>query len=122
MKTILIVDDNPAIRRILRALVERRSDWSVCGEAANGQEGVDQALRFTPDLIVLDLSMPVMNGFQAARQLRRLLPRVPILMFTTFGNAYVEKEAFAAGVTAVHSKSLGIDTLFKAVQNLLQAA
>jgi DNA-binding NarL/FixJ family response regulator len=122
LKTILIVDDSPAIRRSLRASLEQRTGWKVCCEAENGQEGVDQALRFNPDLIVLDLSMPVMNGFQAARELQRLLPRVPIVMFTTFSNSHVEREAFAAGVTAIQSKSAGLTPLLQVMQNLLQAA
>ncbi len=122
LKTILIVDDSPAIRRSLRASLEQRPDWKVCSEAENGREGVDQALRFNPDLIVLDLSMPVMNGFQAARELQRLLPRVPIVMFTTFSNAHVEREALAAGATAVQSKSAGLAPLLQVMRNLLQAA
>jgi DNA-binding NarL/FixJ family response regulator len=67
LKSILIVDNSPAIRRSLRALLEQPSDCEVCSEAENGRDGVDQALRLNPDLIILDLSMPVMNGFQAAR-------------------------------------------------------
>lgn len=122
MKSILIVDDSPAIRRSLRTFLEQRTDWNVCSEAENGREGVDQALRLSPDLIVLDLSMPVMNGFQAARELRRLRPLIPIVMFTTFSNAHVEKEAFAAGVAAIQSKSAGVESLFKVMQDLLQAA
>ena len=122
MKNILIIDDSPAIRRSLRALLEQCDEWKVCGEADNGRTGVQQALLLTPDLVLLDLSMPVMNGFEAARELQRTMPRVPILMFTTFSNAFVEKEAFAAGVTAVQSKSASLDSLFKKVQHLLQVA
>ena len=94
----------------------------VCGEAQNGRQGIEQAIRLRPDLIVLDLSMPVMDGFQAARELQRLLPKVPILMFTTFSNPHIEKEAFASGVTAVHSKSMGLEPLYENMQSLLQAA
>lgn len=122
LKNVLIVDDSRAIRRSLRTSLEQRTGWQVCGEAENGQDGVDQALRFSPDLIVLDLSMPVMNGFQAARQLQRLLPRIPIVLFTTFSNAHVEREAFAAGVKAVQSKSAGLAPLLEVMQTLLQAA
>jgi two-component system nitrate/nitrite response regulator NarL len=122
LKNVLIVDDSPAIRRSLRTSLEQRTGWQVCGEAENGQDGVDQALRFNPDLIVLDLSMPVMNGFQAARELQRLLPRIPIVLFTTFSNAQVEREAFAAGVKAVQSKSAGLAPLLEVMYTLLQAA
>lgn len=122
LKNILIVDDSPAVRRSLRALLGRRDDWEVCGEAENGREGIDKALQLHPDLVLLDLSMPVMNGFQAARELQRLLPRVPILMFTNFSNAQIEREAFAAGVTAVKSKSESVDSLFGSIQSLLTMA
>jgi DNA-binding NarL/FixJ family response regulator len=122
LKSILIVDDSPAVRHSLRTILEQQNDWEVCSEAENGREGIDQALRLNPDLIILDLSMPVMNGFQAARELRRLLPRVPVVMFTTFSNRHVEKEAFASGVAAIHSKSAGLESLFAVMQNLLQAA
>jgi DNA-binding NarL/FixJ family response regulator len=86
LKNILIVDDNAAIRCALRINLERCADWTVCGEAENGREGIKQALLLIPDLILMDLSMPVMNGFQAARELRRLLPKVPIVMLTTFNS------------------------------------
>jgi DNA-binding NarL/FixJ family response regulator len=99
------------------AVCELRSNNELagksCGEAENGREGIVQALSSSPDLIVLDLSMPVMNGFQAARELQRLLPRVPIVMFTTFSNTHMEREAFAADVSAVQSKSAGLAPLLQ---------
>jgi len=122
VKSILIVDDSSAIRRMLRTVLDGRSDWKVCGEARNGREGIDQALNLCPDLILLDLSMPVMNGFQAARELQRLLPKVPILMFTTFNDSDIEQEALSSGVAAVKSKSEGIAPLFASIQDLLKAA
>jgi DNA-binding NarL/FixJ family response regulator len=122
LKSILIVDDSPVIRRSLRALLGRRGDWEVCGEAANGREGIDKALQLHPDLILLDLSMPVMNGLQAARELQRLLPRLPILMFTNFSSSQIEREAFASGVTAVKSKADSIESLYGSIQMLLNAA
>jgi len=122
VKSILIVDDSSAIRRMLRTVLDGRSDWKVCGEARNGREGIDQALQLCPDLILLDLSMPVMNGFQAARELQRLLPKVPILMFTTFSNAQVEREALALGVSAVKAKSEGLHSLYRTIHDLLEAA
>jgi DNA-binding NarL/FixJ family response regulator len=66
--------------------------------------------------------MPVMNGFQAARELHRLLPDVLIVMFTTFSNAQVEREALALGISAVKSKSEGLDSLYRSLQGLLQTA
>jgi DNA-binding NarL/FixJ family response regulator len=122
LKKILIVDDSSAIRRMLRTILEVRSDWKVCGEAENGREGIDQALHLSPDLIVLDLAMPVMNGFQAARELRRLLPKVPILMYTTYDDWKVRQEALASGVAEVRSKSSGMGPLVSSIQHLLKAA
>ena len=78
-KTILIVDDNAYIRLALCGLFKRESDFEVCGEAENGKEAIAEALELRPDLIVLDLSMPVMNGLDAARELKRLMPTVPPL-------------------------------------------
>ena len=80
MKFILIADDSAAIRDALRELLEGEADWRVCGEAENGREAIQQAEQLHPDLIVLDLSMPVMNGLEAGRQLKILLPTVPLVM------------------------------------------
>lgn len=118
----MIVDDNATIRTSLRAVLERSGDWTVCGEAENGQEGIYQALLLIPDLIVMDLSMPVMNGFQAARELRRLLPNVPILMLTSFSTEFVEAEALSSGIKAVRSKLAGLESVYEAMNALLAAA
>jgi DNA-binding NarL/FixJ family response regulator len=118
----LIVDDNATIRCSLRTYLERCADWTVCGEAENGREGIKQALLLIPDLILTDLSMPVMNGFQAARELRRLLPNVPILMLTTFNSEFVEAEALASGIKAVRSKAVGLESLYQTMYTLLAAA
>ncbi|PYX63119.1 MAG: hypothetical protein DMG74_18210 [Acidobacteria bacterium] len=122
MPCILIVDDSPAIRGGLRSLVEQQTDWKVCGEAENGRDGVDQAKRLHPDLILLDQSMPVMTGLEAARELRRLMPRVPLLMFTMFKNPFFEREAHAAGVSVVKSKSEDVQSLLVSIQELLKSA
>jgi DNA-binding NarL/FixJ family response regulator len=122
LKSILIVDDSVIIRRALRALLNRNGNWEICGEAENGREGVDKALALSPDLVLLDLSMPVMNGFQAAQELHRLRPNLLIVMFTTFSNAHIEREALSLGVSAVRSKSEGLDSLYRSVQDLLQTA
>ena len=75
---ILIVDDSPAIRRSLCVLVAEESDWEICGEAENGKLAVEMARRLLPDVVVLDLSMPVMNGLEAARQIRETGPNIHI--------------------------------------------
>ena len=122
LKNILIVDDNAAIRCSLRINLERCADWAVCGEAENGREGIKQALLRIPDLILMDLSTPVMNGFQAARELRRLLPTVPIVMLTTFNSEFVEAAALASGIKAVRSKAVGLESLYRTMHALLAAA
>ncbi len=116
--SILIVDDNPVIRRSLRACLVESVDWQVCGEAANGREALEKAQQLRPDLIILDLSMPVMNGLQAARELKRITPTVQLLMFTSFKSPNLEKEAVAAGCTAVIEKS-DLQDLFSSVHRLL---
>jgi two-component system, NarL family, nitrate/nitrite response regulator NarL len=78
------MDDSALIGRIIRERLEQQNCWEVSGKAANGREAIEKAQELRPDLIVLDLAMPVMNGLEAARPLKRLLPRVPVLMFTNF--------------------------------------
>jgi len=77
----------------------------VCGEAADGREAIVKAQQLRPDLIILDLSMTEMNGLDAARELTKILPSVPLLLFTNFGTPEISKEALAAGFRAVVSKS-----------------
>ncbi len=99
----LIVDDHAIIRKMLHAVFEAH-DMEVC-EAENGAEGVQKAQDLNPGLVILDLSMPVMNGLEAARALQLTMPHVPLLMFTNNNVAAMEKEARSAGIFAVVSKS-----------------
>jgi DNA-binding NarL/FixJ family response regulator len=117
-KTILIVDDNAYIRLGLCELFKRESDFEVCGEAENGKEAIAKALDLHPDLIVLDLSMPVMNGLEAARQLKRLMPDVPLIMYSLFGDI-VEEQARLAGISELISKSQPAAILIKKARSLL---
>lgn len=105
--TVLIVDDNVHVRKSLRWTIERELEWQVCGEATNGAEGVSAATRLRPDIVVLDLSMPVMNGIEAARQLRRLVPQSHLLMFTSFATPTLEEAARDAGIEAFVPKNDG---------------
>jgi len=116
--SILIVDDSAIVRRTLRTSFEQNADWYVCGEAANGREAIDKAQKLRPDLVVLDLSMPLMGGLEAARELKRLNPAVPLLMFTTFKTPTIEKEAISAGCEAVVSKA-EVQLLFSSIQRAL---
>jgi len=85
-KSVLIVDDNPWIRMVLRERFQREADLAVCGEAENGKEAIEKAQQLRPELIVLDLSMPVTNGLDAARILRRLMPSMPLIMYSAFAD------------------------------------
>ena len=118
-KTILIADDNDAVRRAVCEVCTRDSDFEVCGEAQDGQDAIEKAQRLKPDLIILDFAMPVMNGFEAARALRDLMPSVPIIMFTLYIDTFVKEEARSAGVADVVSKSEHISVLIDAARRLL---
>ena len=79
---ILVVDDTQAIRRSLRLHIETETDWEICGEAENGRDAIERVKELQPDLVLLDLSMPVMNGLDAARRIKAIAPGIHILMFT----------------------------------------
>lgn len=115
---ILIADDNPIVRHALRTCLERTSGWVICGEAADGIEAIEKARQLRPDLIILDLSMPGLNGLEAARSLKLETPSTPLLMFTSFKNPTLEREAVAAGCVALFAKS-EMDLLFSAIRQLM---
>ena len=119
---ILIVDDNSSIRKLLRQHFETLNGWSVCGEAANGEEGIEKAQALSPDLIILDLSMPVLNGLEAARILNRRMPNVAIVMFTSFNTPGLEHEILGAGVDRIVSKSAPLSELTECARSLLKEA
>lgn len=119
VKFILIVDDNESIRQALCELFEQESDFEVCGEAQNGKEAILKAQELHPDLIVLDLSMPVMNGFDAARVLKRLMPTVPLIMYSAFGDKVAEHQARLIGISDVVSKSEHASVLIDKARGLL---
>jgi DNA-binding NarL/FixJ family response regulator len=118
-KCILIVDDNPLIRNMLRTAFDDIPGWTV-GEAENGRDAIDKARGSKPDLIVLDLSMPVMNGLEAAPLLRHMLPSVPIILFTLHDNKSLVREALSVGVSAVVSKAGSLKTLLNQAEDLLR--
>ena len=117
--SILIVDDSVLVRRTLRSCFERSSLWHVCGEAVDGQEALQKARELAPDLVILDLSMPRMNGLEAARELKTICPYALLLMFTTFKTPELEDQAIGAGCAAVIAKS-DVRHLFSSMQTLLK--
>lgn len=116
---VLIVDDNAYIRQSVRRTIEHDLEWQVCGEAANGAEGVSAATQMKPDIIVLDLSMPVMNGIEAARQLKRLMPKTRLLMFTSFVTPTLEDAARDVGIEAFVAKGDGATVLLQSLRRLV---
>ncbi len=121
-KSVLVVDDNAAIRHALCRALTSESDFDVCGEAQNGREAIEKAEALHPDLIVMDLSMPVMNGIDAARALKTSMPTVPLIMFSEYSDVFSEKEARSAGVSALVSKSEHVSVLIDKARALLYPA
>ena len=109
--TILIADDRPFIREALCKVFEREGDFDVCGEAENGKETMEKAQELHPELILLDFSMPAMNGLDATRLLKRVMPDVLVIMFSTYSNSSTEKEARSDGVSILVSKFEHISVL-----------
>ena len=99
-RRVLLVDDNAAIRAGVRRLFSVHHNFEVCGEAAHGREAVETAQGLRPDLIVLDLSMPVMNGLEAAPLLIKLLPEVWLMLLTSHDSPELQQLARAAGIHA----------------------
>lgn len=116
---ILIVDDSPLVRHRLRALLQQHAGWEICGEAVDGRDAVAKAQLLRPDLIVLDFLMPEVDGLQAARQIGKLVPRVPILMFSMHLSKQLMEEAKNVGVRGAVAKT---DTrhLIEGVEALLR--
>jgi DNA-binding NarL/FixJ family response regulator len=118
LSTVLIVDDYPAVRKALRTLLEKLCSV-VCIEAVNGLDAIAKTKVSRPDLIILDGSMPEMNGFEAATVLREKMPQVPIFMFTAHDSPTIESKAASVGIRAVFSKYTGISALVAQVSKLL---
>jgi DNA-binding NarL/FixJ family response regulator len=118
-KRILIVDDNAVVRSLVRRLFESQSGFEIAGEAENGRDAIDKAEKLKPDLIILDLVMPIMTGLDAAPLLKQLLPDVLIILFTQQEGSEVERLAQAAGIDAVVSKSQVASELFLKAQVLI---
>ncbi len=115
---ILIVDDSKAVRDVIRTFLTN-AGFQVCGEADNGLAAIEQAKGLKPDLILLDLSMPMMNGAETASVLKGMMPDVPLVLFTMYNEAVGKSLASAVGVDAVLSKPNGMSSLVECVRSLL---
>jgi DNA-binding NarL/FixJ family response regulator len=118
-KQILIADDSNTVRLILKHFLEHRRGVKVCGEAANGREAIEKAKVLRPDVVLLDLAMPEMNGIEAASVLKKLLPKVVIIVFTMYSENIGRSLTAAAGVDMVLSKPDGMRALAQAVDALV---
>jgi two-component system response regulator NreC len=118
-KRILIADDSGTVRNILKMFLEQRAQVEICGEAADGQEAVEKAIALRPDLVLLDFSMPKMNGAEAASVLKKLMPEIHIILFTMYSEDIGRSVTSTIGVDAVLSKPDGITPLVKAIDAAL---
>jgi DNA-binding NarL/FixJ family response regulator len=120
-KTILIGDDSPVIRQTLRKILETQEGWTVVAEALNGLEALDKAEELMPDLVILDMVMPKMNGVEVMRELKRFHPSLLLVLFTNFNDVSLTDLAVKAGADAVISKTAS-DTLLPRIHELLASA
>ena len=118
---ILIVDDHEAVRAGVRAILSSREGLEVCGEAANGREAVAKARQLMPDLVILDVTMPVLDGFSAAREIHKLLPNVAILLLSMHESPNMINIAKSSGARGYVSKSEGAAVLLRAVDAVAQS-
>ena len=120
MTQILVADDHEVVRQGVRALLEANPDWSVCCEAATGREAVAKATEFHPDLVVLDIAMPEMNGLEAARQIRHAVPSAKILVLSVHHIDQFAQEFIDAGVRGYLLKGDAGRMLVDAVRTVLK--
>lgn len=116
---ILVVDDNEVVRGRLIETLKAHDGWEVCAEVENGEQAVAKAKELNPDLIILDLAMPVMDGLRATREIMRILPSVPIVIYTLHYAAWLELEAKKAGARGVVAK-WDVTRLMDVAEDLLQ--
>ena len=119
-KRILVVDDSETVRGVIRFSLEALTNFQVCAEAGDGTEAIRKAQESSPDLILLDLAMPGLNGADTASILKKLLPQVPIVLFTMYSEGIGRSVAAAAGIDAVVSKHEGVGQMVRCVKTFLQ--
>jgi two-component system response regulator NreC len=115
---ILIADDHDVMRQGTRSVVERQKGWEVCGTASNGREAVTKAVELKPDIIIMDMTLPELNGLDATIQIKRRLPQTEILLFTAHESDDLIRNAFQAGVKSFILKSEAHQILIEAIESL----
>jgi DNA-binding NarL/FixJ family response regulator len=121
-KNILIADDNAGVRTLIRTYLEMQTEFEICGEATDGVDAIEKIKELKPDLILLDLAMPKMNGAEVASIIKGSMPHIPIILFSVHGEKIGKALASAVGVDIVLSKPDGISNLVASVKNLLHVA
>lgn len=119
---VVIADDHDVLRSGVRSLFESHPQWTVCGEASDGEQAVALAARLHPDLIILDVTMPVMNGLQAATKIREVSPSTKIVILSMHESPYITQKALQAGADIFLSKSNAGGKLLQAVDQLFDNA
>ena len=118
-KRILIVEDEIAVRRAIRVFLELHH-FEICGEAVNGVEALEKATALRPDLITLDLSMPLMNGIEAASQLKNKVPGIPVVIYTMLEDVLGKSLANTLGVKGIVAKADGLTKLLANIEAILE--
>ena len=120
MARILIADDHAVVRSGVRRVIEAHPGWSVVAEAADGQDAIAQAIAAKPDVAILDYGLPLIDGIEATRQIRRRAPSVQVLIFTMHDDESLLREALSAGARSYVQKSDAALHLISAVQSLAE--
>ena len=119
---VLIADDHEAVRKGVASILETRADIEICGEASNGEEAVRKAQELNPDLIIMDFTMPVMDGLEASRRILKAAPQTPILMFSMHKMETLTEAAKQAGARGFITKGESAENLLRAVDNVIRNA
>src|SRR5216683_575828 len=117
---ILVVDDHAVVRRGVRSLLESHEGWEVCGEATTGRDAVTQSLRLRPDVVVMDLSLPELNGLDATRQILKAAPDTEVLVLTMHHSEELARDVLQAGARGYVLKADADENLIAAVESLRQ--
>ena len=120
MYRVVLVDDMVELRSLIKLTLERSGRFEVVGQAGNGREGIDVAAATTPDLVLLDVSMPVMDGLEALPIICRTVPSTTVVMLSGFSERRLGAEAAAGGATAYLEKGLSPDALVARLLEVLQ--
>jgi len=118
MLKILVADDSAVVRRLLKTALSGEPGWSLCGEAVNGQQAMLLAHQLKPDIVVMDLAMPLLDGLRASAEILKLAPALPIVLYTLHNTPELTLEAKKVGIKAVVAKSDDMNVLLEAVRRV----